>query len=185
MAERQELTPEQRTSVLLHQDVGRLSVALRNMEIAVVGTNLRIKVDETHPYLIAENDGMYRRGKDGINIDNLPTGTLWALYWPLRKMRLSLITAKEGVRRGACVELVRASRYNPTTGLFVPMGRKGDIANCLELDNNEAVTLQFTDQSNTLYLDRGTRAVPIGEETSPTVVDPEAAERYMRALLGE
>lgn len=180
-----ELGPTERTTILLNQDVRRLSVAIRGMEIGVIGTDRRIRVDQALPYLIAENDGMYRRGKDGINIDNLPTGTYWALFWPLRKMRLSLITAREDGQKGACVRLVRASSYNPYTRLFVPMKREGDIANCLELEDYQAAPLRFIDDSNVLYLDRSTRAMPEQHDISPVISDPEAADRYMRELLGE
>src|SRR3989344_781137 len=181
----QELSPEERTIVLMHQDVRRLSTAFRNIEIQVLGTDRKIRVNQTRPYLIAENNGMYRRGHDGINVDNLHTGTLWALYWPLRAMRLSLVTAREQSQKGACIDLERASRFDPQRGLYIPMKRKGDIANFLELENNEALDLKFIDDSSVLYVDRGARALPELEPTTPMIVDSEAADRYIRALLGE
>lgn len=185
MTERSQLNPEERTAILFGQDVRTLSRVLVNMDIAVLATDIRIRVDQTHPYLISENNGMYRRGKDGINIDSLPTGTLWAFFWPLRNMRLSLITAREGWQKGACIDLKKASRYDPSTRLYTPLKLKGDIANYLGLENNEAVALKFIDESNVLYLDRSTRAVPEQEETKPVLIESDAADRYMRELLGE
>src|SRR5439155_1701864 len=115
MVEQDKLTPQEKTTLFLNQDVRTLEVIMQGIEIAVAeAPDRRIRVGRTKPYLISENDGMYRRGVDGVNIDNLPTGTFWALYWPLRKMCLSLLTAREGDRKGACVQLLSASSYNPS-----------------------------------------------------------------------
>lgn len=185
MVERQELSSEQRTSVLWSQDFRRLPRALTNMDIEVVGSRRRIRIDQARPWSIAENTGRYKAGKDGINVGNLPTGTLWALYWPLRRMTQLLITVREDGKKRALIELEKASRYDPDRRLYVPMKRKGDIATFLELEDNEALTLRFINELNVLYLDRSARAIPEIEEVGSMVVDPEAADRYMRALLGE
>ncbi len=185
MAEKSELSPVERTVLFFSNDVRILARAIQGMEIVLLKTDKRIKVDQAKSWLIKENDGLYRRGKDGLNVDNLPIGTFWALYHPLRKMRLSLITARETGEKGACIQLEKARSYNPRTGQFDPLKRQGDIADYLELEDNETGALRFGEEPNVLYLDRSIKVVPEEKDTTPMIIDSEAADRYMKELLGE
>ena len=60
-----------------------------------------------------------------------------------------------GGELGACIRLVRASSYDNDTHAFVPMPREGDIANFFGFEDNAAVKLQFMDDSEILYFNRG------------------------------
>lgn len=147
-----------------------------------MGSDKKIKVDTVRPYAKVDIGKNYRRGHEGVNIDNLPVGRLWAFHIPVRRMRQALVTAKDQGLTGTCVRIERASSYDQETQAFAPMAREGDIANYFGLDNNEVATLSFKDQSDVLYLERR-QGKPIFE-TEPRL-DSSSANQYMENLLKE
>ena len=176
---RKELTPEERTTAFFNQDVRPLAEALQDRIIALLGSDKRAKIDSVSAYAKADIGQNYKRGKGGVTIDTLPSGRLWAFHLPVRRMRQSLVTAKDQGEPGTCVRLVRASTYDQQSQTFVPMPREGDIASYFELDDNEVSSLSFRDPSEVLYLERIPKAE--GELT----LDSSIANQYMQDLLKE
>lgn len=183
---RKELTPDERTAAFFNQDVRTLAVDFQDRIIALVGSDKRIKITKPVAYAKHANAGElvigenYKRGKDGVTIDTLPEGMLWAFHIPVRRMKQALVAAKDHGEQGTCVRLVRASKYNLDTDSFVPMLREGDIASYFELEENEVTRLSFKDQSDVLYLERSVKVV----DEQPTI-DSSEANKFIRDLLGE
>lgn len=179
---RKELTPEERTTVFFDQDVRPLALALQDRIIALLGSDKRIKVDLVSAFAKADIGQNYKKGKDGVTIDTIPTGRLWAFYLPVRRMRQSLVTAKDRGESGTCVRLVRASTFDQKSQTFVPMPREGDIASYFELDDNEVAGLSFRDPSEVLYLERIPR---VERKEQEPLLDSSGANRYLQNLLKE
>jgi hypothetical protein len=154
MVERRGRGLEERTVAFFNQDVRTLAETLQDMLIVLVGSNKRIKVDVVRPYPKDEIGRNYIRGYEGVSINNLSVGRVWAFYLPVRRMRQTLVTAQDQGQTGACVRIERASIFDQEAQIFVPMTREGDIANYFGLYNYEVATLSFRDQSNVLYLER-------------------------------
>lgn len=70
------------------------------------------------------------------------------------RMRQSLIVASDSDGTGACVRIIRASRFDPVSSAFTPMPREGDIANLFKLEDNERAMLSYLNDTNILYLQR-------------------------------
>ena len=145
--EKRRPTPEEvRTQEFFNQSVSTLARKLRNMVIVLEGTNKQIQLTELQAF------GYNDVGKRYDQMEDMRPGDLWAAPFPFRRMRQSLIVAKERGLVGACVRVVRASRFDTRSGEFVPMRKEGEIAGYLGLRDNQVCKLEFRDKSDTLYL---------------------------------
>lgn len=177
-----EIPLEERNRTFFNQDVRTLAETLQGRIIILAGSDKRIRVDSARPYAKSEIGKNYRRGREGVNIDNIPVRSLWAFHLPVRRMRQALILAKDQGQGGTCVRIERASRYDQASQSFVPMNREGDIANYFELDNYEVAALGFRDQSDELYLERKQRTPVVQAEST---LDSSSANQYLEDLLKE
>jgi|GEM_PF-3452787 hypothetical protein len=181
-----QLTLAQRTETFFNQDVLILAAALKDRLIVSQENGKMLRVDTLEGWPKDKVGARYTKSSSNLRLAELNPGTLGIFPLPVRRMKQSLISAKSGEELGACVRLVRASRFDPDTNQFIPMPREGDIADFFELKDNEAVRLKFMDDSEILYFnkgdDNGVRVeIPISS-TEQTKV--EAANKYLRDLIG-
>lgn len=198
VSQERKLTPEQRTAALFNLGVADLTHALKNRIVGLAGSPKRVRFDVVVPYSKTPVEGEkqigtnYMRGKEGITIENLDAGDLWAYPLLHRKMkeggnvRQALIAAKDhDGKSGACVQVLRSSQYNAVTGEFTIMEREGDTSAYFDIDNNEVVQMRFLDDSEALYIVRGTKEDIVDV---PAIVTQESeievANKYLRDLLG-
>jgi hypothetical protein len=186
---KKDIPPLERTTVFFHQEVRTLADALHNKVTALPGTNKKIKLDQVSAYPKYPQKGEeeigknYKKGKEEVTVDNLLPAILWAFHLSLRRINQSLVSARDKGKPCACVRLIKASRYDETTGLFVPMPREGDIADYLELSSNDTVSLQFLNESETLYIGKPEKRT-IQTETQSNI-DSTHANTYIDNLLQE
>lgn len=179
-------TPEQRTIALFTKDVMSLAVAMKGRLIVSQEDGKMLRVDQPEGWPKDKVGDRYTKSKNGLRLTELPFGTLGVFPLPVRRMRQSLISAMSGGELGACVRLVRASRYDTDTKEFIQMQREGDIANHFGFEDNEAVRLRFLDDTETLYFNRGEdNGLRINTpEPSSEQAEAEAANEYLRELVG-
>lgn len=166
-------SPEERTAAFFNRNYDEVARALHNRVIALSGTDRKIVCTDLVAYSRAENlrDRKYKL------MSQMQPGTLWALPFPLRRVRLLLVVASDDGETGACIRVKRAGLMS-TGGIIVPMPKEGDIADYLGLEDNEILSLAFKDQSEILYLYRP-------DITSSDKVDPTKANRNIQDLLRE
>lgn len=162
----EQLSSEERTHTFFQQDVEELALSLQGRIITVEHSNKGIRLDTVEAFRKERIGADYKRGKDGISMDNISPGILWIFYKPLRKMRQSLIAALDQGQQGACVRIVRASKYDETTDTFIPMEREGDIANYFGFNNNDLLVICFLDDTETLFLEKMSPAQVINESST-------------------
>lgn len=181
-----QLTPAQRTESFFNQDVLLLAAALKNRLIVSQVDGKMLRIDNLEGWPKDKVGERYTKSSSNLRLTELNPGTLGIFSLPVRRMKQSLISAKSGEEPGACVRLVRASRYDPNTNQFIQMPREGDIANFFELKDNEAVRLKFMDDSEILYFNKGEdNGIRVEVPVSPTEQSKiEAANKYLRDLIG-
>lgn len=143
----------ERTAAFFSQNVEVLAEQLRGREI--ITQDKRIIVTSLEPWLkeSRENSTLKTVGKRYRAMEQMVPGDLWTP--PVRRMRQSLVVAQDNGIVGACVRLLGARAYNPQTQEFTLMPREGDIANFLGLTTYERARLVFVDDSEVLYLSKG------------------------------
>ncbi|MCL4365958.1 hypothetical protein M1437_01905 [Patescibacteria group bacterium] len=181
-----EITPEQRTEFFFNQDVLVLTEAMKGRLIVSQEDGRMIRVDDPEGWTKDRVGNRYTTSSKDLRLTELTPGTLGVFPFRVRRMRQVLISARNEGELGACVRLVRASRYDRDTNVFVPMLREGDIANYFEFEDNQAVRLRFLDDSEILYFNKG-------EDNGVRVKAPEpilqqagveVANKYLRDLVG-
>lgn len=177
--------PEQRTLDFFSQDVKILTDTLKDRLIVSQTDGKMIRVDIPESWAAGQVGKRYTKSGKSLSLPDLPPGTLGVFPLPVRKMRQSLISAKSGEDSGACVRLVRASRYDKQLGDFVPMPREGDIANFFGFEDNQAFQLRFLDDSDVLYFNTGEDNGLRIESHGPSREQQEArsANVYLRGLI--
>ena len=178
-----QITPEQRTEAFFNQDVLALTDAMQGRLVVSRSDGRMIRVDNPEGWTKDRVGGRYTKS-GSLKLTELTPGALGVFPLPVRRMRQSLISAKSGEELGACVRLVRASRYDSEAKQFVPMPREGDIANYFELEDNEAVRLRFVDESEILYFNRG-EDNGLRVEAPVTPEKAKEANQYLRDLVGQ
>lgn len=151
MERRRPSAVEARTQEFFDQGVNALARSLKNMVVELDGTNKSIQLTDLQGWTHSEVGKRYEA------MEEMDPGDLWVCEFPFRKMRQSLIVAKDRGQVGACVRIIRAASFNPKTGGFVEMLREGDTAKYLGLNDGEVVGLKFLDKSETLHLVRQSR----------------------------
>lgn len=180
-----QITPEQRTEAFFNQDVMALAESMQGRLIVSQQDGKMIRVDNPEGWTKDKVGNRYTKSGKNLRLTELAPGALGVFPLPVRKMRQALISAKSGEELGACVRLVRASRYDRDANEFVPMPREGDITNYFGLEDNEAVRLQFIDNSEILYFNRGEdNGVRVEMPVTPEQ-GSEAANQYLRDLVGQ
>lgn len=183
MPERSErLSPEARTKRLFALDVEELADELVTLEeaavIAVFGSNRKIRLLEVEAFKKLDLGDRYAA------MNRMRPGDLWNP--PMRHILQSLIVSQDHVGVGACVRLLKAEFFDPSTNSFVTdlildgqeyKQREGAIAKYLGLDKFERSKLTFLDDSNTLYL--------IREGQKVNNISSEDANKEMERLLNE
>lgn len=179
-------TPEQRTIELFSMDAMLLGPAMKGRLIVSQEDGRMIRVDQPEGWPKDKVGDRYTKSKTGLRLTELPSGTLGVFSLPVRRIRQSLISAMSAGELGACVRLVRASRYDTDTKEFIQMQREGDIANHFGFEDNEAVRLRFLDDTETLYFNRGEdNGLRIkAPKPSSEQAEAEAANKYLRELVG-
>lgn len=184
-----QITPEQRTEAFFNRDVLLLAEAMKGRLVVSQEDGKMIRIDNPEGWTKDKVGNRYTTSNKNLRLTELTAGALGVFPLPVRRMRQLLISARSGEELGACVRLVRASRYDKDTHTFVPMPREGDIANYFEFEDNQAVKLKFLDDSEILYFnfnkgeDNGVR-IKAPEPTSEQT-EAEAANRYLRDLVSQ
>ena len=142
----QNLNPETRTKAFFGQNVDVLTEQLQRRYIVMVGTHKVVQLTKLEAW-VKQNVGKRYQA-----MENMQPGDLWAVLFPLRKMRQSLIAAQDKGEMGACIRVIRASSFSAEKGTFVPFEREGDTANYLGMGDNERGRLRFLDSSDVLYI---------------------------------
>lgn len=174
----------ERTTAFFAQNVEVLAEQLRGREIITSDNGKRILVTSLEPW--EKNfEGKDVTGKKIVGerykiMEQMQPGDLWV---PVirRGVHQSLVVAQDNDMVGACVRLLRARSYNPTTGEFTLMPREGDIANFLGLTAYERARLVFVDDSEVLYLIRGDSFR--GSVEKSNAITPDQANSQLRRLL--
>lgn len=154
-------SPEQRTAELFSQNYDLLESELHQRRVAIPETDISLILMEFKPYSFTENQKQWLYSP----MRQMEAGDLWARYYPLRKMCLSLIVAVDVDRPGACLQVTKANRVIPERSTSVPLPKQGDIAGFLRLGQNEVGRLRFLDETETLYL------IPTGRIVDKLVVE--------------
>ncbi len=180
-----QLTPEQRTKAFFNQDVMLLAKKMKGRLIVSQEDGKMIRIDNSEGWPVGKVGNRYVKSDNNLRLTELVPGTLGIFPLSVRKMKQSLVSAKSGEELGACVRLVRASKYDKDTNNFVPMPREGDIANYFDFKDNQAVKLKFLDNSETLYFnkgaDNGVRVKVL--KSTPRQAEAEVANSYLRDLI--
>lgn len=182
-----EITPEQRTEAFFNQDVMLLTESMRGRLIVSQEDGKMIRVDNPEGWSVERVGNRYTKSGANLRLTELTPGTLGVFSLPVRRMRQSLISAKSGEELGACVRLVRASKYDKDTNEYIQMPREGDIANYFAFEDNQAVRLRFLDDSEILYFSKGEdNGVRVkAPESTPGQAEAETANKYLRDLIGQ
>lgn len=180
-------SPVQRTEDLFSQDVGPLALALQGRLVVSQEDGKIIRIDRVEAWLKDLVGNRYLKSQKNLRLTEMACGMLGVFPLPVRRMSQSLISAKDGGEPGACVRLLRASKFDRDSRRFVEMPREGDIANYFGLEDNEAVQLRFVDDSEILYFARGSHGKEVQVEPMPLSPDErsdaEKASRYLRDLI--
>lgn len=161
---------EDRTVAFFRNNYEVLAEELIGRVIQLQGSYKKILLTEVKAY-----------GKIGPGyqaIEAMKPGDLWTYPLRLRRMKQSLIVAYNPQEAASCVRVIRASCYDLTKDEFVPMPREGDVANYLELEDNEISTLKFLDESDVLFLIREKDNAEVA-----TDITPEEANSQLAKLL--
>lgn len=165
---------KEKTRNFFNQNYDDLTSQLQGREVILQGTKKRTIMISLQGW--AKND-VGRRYK---GMEQMEPGDWWAVRIPVRKMRQSLIVAKDNEEIGACVRILRASYFDEEIGSFAEVKREGDLANFFELRDNEVLQLKFLDDSETLYL---TRKENVGSRDKQDISPDEAnqaLEKFLR-----
>lgn len=159
-------SPEERTVAFFQQNLTRLADALLKGDgiiIALPNSERRIKIAQIEEWASKSVGERYK----SKGVEKMDVGDLWNP--PVRAIRQSLIVAKDKDGVGACIRLLEAEYWDPSTGSFSPNfsegeytfgAREGDISKYFGLDKNEISKLRFLDESDTLYILRGKKLNP-------------------------
>lgn len=79
---------------------------------------------------------------------------------------------------GSCIQLKRASRYDPDENKYVRLRNEGDIARALSVKDGDTLSLQYIDDSAVLYLVERAKDLP----SPPT---PEESQRALEQYFVE
>lgn len=177
------VTPQQRTEIFFGWDYSIVTEALRGKIVAVDGMPRAIRIDATKGWSIVENNGIYRRGFNGVTVDTIGDGNVWA--FPDRRFHTTvpLIGAQQDGQKGACVQIRAASKFVRETRQFVPLKNQREIAEYLKLGSNEVAALEFHDNTDILHLVRHEENPD--EVPEEKFVDSTDSNNYFRELLGE
>lgn len=174
----------ERTVAFFAQNVEVLAEQLRGREIIASDSGHRILITSLEPWLkqIREGSTLKVVGTRYKAMEQMDRGDLWA---PVvrRGVRQSLVVAQDNGIIGACVRLLGARSYNPTTGEFNLMPREGDIANFLGLTAYEKAKFVFIDDSEVLHLIRGQVFKGRVEKSSDVSIAPDQANSQLKRLL--
>lgn len=176
--------PEERTAVFFQQKAEEIASQLTEGDgvvIAVRGTDRRVRVSSAQAY--PEVGRRYTRIKD------MNSGDLWnpAIQGGVRQ---SLIVTPKESEAGSCVRLLKVRYWDSRNDLFVSElkegeqnfgDREGDIAKYFGMERSERSQLKFLDESNRLYIVRG--SYNINEEREG--ISPEDANRELERFLKE
>ena|ERR1035437_7698418 len=177
-------TPTQRTIEFFNRDVALVTSSLSGRVIVSQDDGRMIRVDVAEAWPKDKVGDRYIKSKNNLRLGEMQEGTLGVFPLPVRRINQSLIAAKSGTEKGACVRLVRASKHDPDTKSFVSMAKEGDIASFFGFEPNDAVRLSFIDDSDILYFNRGSNGDSI-VELPTSVSETETANQYLRDLTGQ
>jgi len=173
----------ERTTAFFAQNVEVLAEQLRGREIITSDSGHRILVTSLDPYLKQSRESSTLKvvGIRYKAMEQMEPGDLWV---PVirRGIHQSLVVAQDSDMVGACVRLLRARAYNPTTGEFTLMPREGDIANFLGFTAYERARLVFLDDSEVLHLIRGQAFKGKVEPVGNSMTSDQANDQLRRLL---
>lgn len=144
----------EQTDRFFRRPVAELDAELNNgFVVRVYGTDLSVKVDQTKPW--DQVGPKYLRDKDPKNLSRINLGEVKAHRIPFRRMSQFLIRAQGEQDHTACVQVLRGSRYDARSGVYVPMPNEGDVAKTLGMEDDAVEQLWVLDpKSPTLYIVR-------------------------------
>ncbi|MEK7616809.1 MAG: hypothetical protein AAB414_02045 [Patescibacteria group bacterium] len=174
---------ETRTAEFFKQNYDDLAAQLQNRVVELADSGLRIILTLLQPWSRTETGGGIAQVRPWYKaMRNMEPGDWCATAIPLRSMRQSLVVALDTREVGACIRIVRASRFDPQKNDFVAMPREGDIANFLGMRDNERAQIRFLNESDVLYLVRtGLTIEPVVNTPSPQ--NTTDANRQLERLL--
>jgi len=177
---------EAKTNEFFSQDYKQLADALREKVIVKYEDDPKkrraVVIKATRGWGIKDN----KRDPYQI-IQTMQPGHLSSVEYKFRKSRLSLISALEDGKPGACIEVEKAGRFqldlaDPEKSGFVDMPRKRDMADFMEIPDNKITRLAFLNEpSGSLYLLESAARISL-----PTVsnLNPERANELLLQILG-
>jgi hypothetical protein len=152
---------DDRSRAFLSQNYDILAEKLQNRVVKSAETGDEIMLTKLAPWSRAQVGSSFPQMRNWyLGMRNMQEGDWVSMRVPVRRMRQSLIVALDQGELGACVRVLRASKYDKERGVFVPLPTEGAIANFFNLNDNERAHLRFLNpDSSSLYLQRSGLAV--------------------------